>query len=94
MTEGDESLSVPYGSYHQLYRIDGRLVAVGVVDILPTCLVSSVGSPSKPRARMPQPAMSNQGWVGVWGEKLRGGMPSDCRGTVVPKTKSLPEKND
>lgn len=40
MTEGQESLSVPYGSYHQLYRIDGKLVAVGVVDILPKCLVS------------------------------------------------------
>ncbi len=40
MTEGQDSLSVPYGSYHQLYRIDGKLVAVGVVDILPKCLVS------------------------------------------------------
>lgn len=39
-TEGRDSLAVPYGSYHQLYRIDGRLVAVGVVDILPKCLVS------------------------------------------------------
>ena len=27
-----------YGSYHQLYRIDHKLVAVGVVDILPNCL--------------------------------------------------------
>lgn len=40
MTEGQDSLSVPYGSYHQLYRINGKLVAVGVVDILPKCLVS------------------------------------------------------
>lgn len=40
ITEGQDSLSVPYGSYHQLYRIDGKLVAVGVVDILPKCLVS------------------------------------------------------
>lgn len=40
MTEGQDSLSVPYGSYHQLYRIDGKLIAVGVVDILPKCLVS------------------------------------------------------
>lgn len=40
MTQGQDSLSVPYGSYHQLYRIDGKLVAVGVVDILPKCLVS------------------------------------------------------
>lgn len=29
-----------YGSYHHHYRIDGRLVAVGVVDILPNCLSS------------------------------------------------------
>jgi hypothetical protein len=30
-----------YGSYHQIYRVDGELVAMGVIDILPTC-VSSV----------------------------------------------------
>lgn len=30
-----------YGSYHQLYRIDGKLIAVAVLDILPNC-VSSV----------------------------------------------------
>lgn len=29
-----------YGSYHQHYRIDGRLIAVGVIDILPKCLSS------------------------------------------------------
>lgn len=29
-----------YGSFHQQYVIDGRLVAVGVVDILPRCLSS------------------------------------------------------
>ncbi|CAM9122467.1 unnamed protein product, partial [Hapterophycus canaliculatus] len=40
MTQGQDSLSVSYGSYHQLYRIDGLLVAVGVVDILPKCLSS------------------------------------------------------
>ncbi|KAG7260188.1 hypothetical protein CRUP_027323 [Coryphaenoides rupestris] len=32
---------VGYGSFHQQYWLGGRLVAVGVVDILPTC-VSSV----------------------------------------------------
>ncbi|KAI3988908.1 hypothetical protein MKX01_016479 [Papaver californicum] len=35
--------SVPpcgFGSFHQQYLIDGRLVAVGVVDILPRCLSS------------------------------------------------------
>eukprot|EP00250_Pteridium_aquilinum_P006519 c16419_g1_i1 orf=461-2347(-) len=29
-----------FGSFHQQYLIDGRLVAVGVVDILPSCLSS------------------------------------------------------
>jgi arginine-tRNA-protein transferase len=29
-----------YGSFHQTYRIDGKLIAVGVVDILPNCLSS------------------------------------------------------
>ncbi|KAL1681640.1 arginine-tRNA-protein transferase [Schizophyllum commune] len=30
-----------YGSYHQLYRVDGKLIAMAVLDILPNC-VSSV----------------------------------------------------
>ncbi|KAF8341479.1 arginine-tRNA-protein transferase [Cantharellus anzutake] len=30
-----------YGAYHQLYRVDGELIAIGVIDILPCC-VSSV----------------------------------------------------
>ena len=30
-----------YGSFHQLYRLNGKLIAVGVIDILDTC-VSSV----------------------------------------------------
>ena len=29
------------GSYHQCYRLDGRLVAMGVLDLMPQC-VSSV----------------------------------------------------
>ncbi|KAK3770372.1 hypothetical protein RRG08_028270 [Elysia crispata] len=29
-----------YGSFHQQYWLDGKIVAVGVVDILPTCLSS------------------------------------------------------
>lgn len=29
-----------YGAFHMQYRVDGRLVAVGVVDILPRCLSS------------------------------------------------------
>ncbi|KAK9124476.1 hypothetical protein Sjap_014078 [Stephania japonica] len=32
--------SCGYGSFHQQYVIDGKLVAVGVVDILPRCLSS------------------------------------------------------
>ena len=36
-----EHLPRAYGSYHMLYRLDGKLVAMGVVDILPEC-VSSV----------------------------------------------------
>ncbi|CAH8389714.1 unnamed protein product [Eruca vesicaria subsp. sativa] len=39
----DEKVLVPpcgFGSFHQQYRVDGRLVAVGVVDILPKCLSS------------------------------------------------------
>ncbi|EIN10566.1 hypothetical protein PUNSTDRAFT_112398 [Punctularia strigosozonata HHB-11173 SS5] len=34
-------LPTHYGSYHQTYRLDGELIAIGVIDILPTC-VSSV----------------------------------------------------
>ncbi|KII95226.1 hypothetical protein PLICRDRAFT_34070 [Plicaturopsis crispa FD-325 SS-3] len=34
-------LPTHYGSYHQMYRLDGRLIAIGVLDILPHC-VSSV----------------------------------------------------
>lgn len=29
-----------YGSFHQQYWLDGKIIAVGVVDILPTCLSS------------------------------------------------------
>ncbi|KAJ7179174.1 arginine-tRNA-protein transferase [Mycena filopes] len=34
-------LPTNYGSYHQLYKCDGQLFAMGVIDILPSC-VSSV----------------------------------------------------
>jgi len=40
-SEPPKHLPREYGSYHQLYRIDGELIAVGVIDILPNC-VSSV----------------------------------------------------
>ena len=36
-----EHLPTHYGSYHQMYRVDGKLIAVGVLDILPSS-VSSV----------------------------------------------------
>ena len=32
---------IPYGTYHQEYYFEGRIIAVGVLDILPAC-VSSV----------------------------------------------------
>ena len=38
--KGREGWPCDYGSYHQQYRIDGKLVAVGVFDILPKCLSS------------------------------------------------------
>jgi len=37
---GQDTPSTGYGAFHQQYRIDGVLVAVGVVDILPKCLSS------------------------------------------------------
>ncbi|KAF9247186.1 arginine-tRNA-protein transferase [Melanogaster broomeanus] len=36
-----EHLPTHFGSHHQMYRLDGELIAVGVLDILPSC-VSSV----------------------------------------------------
>ena len=36
-----DGFSSGYGSFHQQYLIDGKIVAVGVIDILPSC-VSSV----------------------------------------------------
>ncbi|GFO24301.1 Arginyl-tRNA--protein transferase 1, partial [Plakobranchus ocellatus] len=37
---GANAPSQGYGSFHQQYWLDGKIVAVGVVDILPTCLSS------------------------------------------------------
>ncbi|KAN0064434.1 Arginyl-tRNA--protein transferase 1 [Thecaphora frezii] len=37
----DPQQEIPYGCYHHEYRLDGQLIAVGVLDILPDC-VSSV----------------------------------------------------
>jgi arginyl-tRNA--protein-N-Asp/Glu arginylyltransferase len=36
----EASADKPQGTYHQLHRLDGRLVAVGVVDLLPSGLSS------------------------------------------------------
>ncbi|KAK7108346.1 arginyl-tRNA--protein transferase 1-like [Littorina saxatilis] len=38
---GERGLPEGYGSFHQHYMLDGKLIAVGVIDILPNC-VSSV----------------------------------------------------
>ncbi|KAL2265448.1 hypothetical protein VTJ83DRAFT_6548 [Remersonia thermophila] len=35
---GSDGRRRPVGSFHQCYRIDGRLVAVGVLDLLPDCV--------------------------------------------------------
>ena len=39
--EGQDGRRRRLGSYHQCYRLDGKLVAIGVLDLLPDC-VSSV----------------------------------------------------
>lgn len=41
MLPGQSSPSCGLGSYHQQYWLDDRLIAVGVIDLLPSC-VSSV----------------------------------------------------
>ena len=37
---GPEEWPCGYGSYHQHYLLDGKLIAVGVIDILPKCIFS------------------------------------------------------
>ena len=37
---GPAEWDIKYGSYHQQYYLDGRLIMVGVVDVLPNCLSS------------------------------------------------------
>ncbi|KAF9006483.1 arginine-tRNA-protein transferase [Cyathus striatus] len=39
-TPPPENFPEHYGSYHQLYRLDGELIAMGVLDILPRCISS------------------------------------------------------
>lgn len=36
----DEGVIVKFGSYHMYHRLDGKLVAVGNLDIMPQCLNS------------------------------------------------------
>ncbi|EPQ27938.1 uncharacterized protein PFL1_04682 [Pseudozyma flocculosa PF-1] len=36
----DPDQPIPYGCYHQEYRLDGQLIAVGVLDVLPACISS------------------------------------------------------
>lgn len=36
----DDERTPTLGSYHQQYVLDGRIVAVGIIDILPRCLSS------------------------------------------------------
>ena len=38
--ESTATSAYSYGAFHQLYRLDGQLIAFGVIDILPTCLSS------------------------------------------------------
>nr|CAG4643207.1 EOG090X06AF [Ilyocryptus agilis] len=40
LNANDNGLVTGYGSFHQNYLLDGKLVAVGVIDILPSCLSS------------------------------------------------------
>jgi len=39
-TGADDGISPAMGSYHQQYLLDGKIIAVGVVDILPRCFSS------------------------------------------------------
>jgi arginine-tRNA-protein transferase len=40
LTTFEDGIQPPLGSYHQQYLLDGRIIAVGIVDILPRCLSS------------------------------------------------------
>lgn len=37
-TRASNGTEQPLGSFHQCYRLDGRLIAVGVIDLLPHCV--------------------------------------------------------
>jgi len=39
--DAESNIAEGYGSFHQHYILDGKIIAVGVIDILPYC-VSSV----------------------------------------------------
>lgn len=53
-------LPATYGSYHQTYRLDGKLIAFAVLDILPSC-VSSVYFVYKPEAGLERFSMGKVG---------------------------------
>ena len=55
--ETDSELEVEYGSYHQQYLVDQRVVSVGVLDLLPGC-VSSVYLYYDPQWWGQQPSLS------------------------------------
>ena len=55
--ETDAELDVEYGSYHQQYLVDQRVVSVGVLDLLPGC-VSSVYLYYDPQWWGQQPSLS------------------------------------
>lgn len=38
--EEDQESGIKYGSYHQKYLLDGKLIALAVIDILPKCISS------------------------------------------------------
>jgi len=40
LTTPPAHLPTHYGAYHQMYRLDGELIAFGVVDVLPNCISS------------------------------------------------------
>ncbi len=48
------TLGAGYGSFHQYYRLDGKLIAVGVLDVLHSCALKRSRAPPFFRAQ-PEP---------------------------------------
>lgn len=38
--DGSEAFPDGYGSFHQQYLVNGKIIAVGVIDVLPRCISS------------------------------------------------------